>query len=223
MNHVHWIGFVKTGTLCSTIVHFLGAASGISAPYPIQCSLSVFGDGIETKSVALEGMRLYQPDGVKINDVFPFLKDSTKTHGLLIELSCVQQRIDLSPTNCFIEILEQGVRTVYAAQPLHKERSHEMLISLSEDSAIATTAMCVHAPGPGNAMTLTPSLSVPRSSVKEIQFSQLTDTPEEITDAAWGQQKTKRLSVQGAELEHCGVFLCSYDRSYNSLLGVSAL
>lgn len=199
-----WIGFVKTGTLVSSVIHFFGAASGISAPYPMNCSITIFGNGVDKRSVILEGMRLYQPDGVKIDDIFPALKESARTLGVVIEISCSQQKIDLSVTNCFIEINEQGVRGVYGAQLL-AERKELIEFAVHDDNGITMSTVCID-----------PKLG----SVKEL--SSIPST-EETVETPFGKQQIKHFSLEAKVYENCGLFLCSYDKNLNTLLSVTSI
>ena len=112
MQSTKWLGFGLTSAISRTCVHFFPAADSVTAPYPAGCSLAIFRDDMERRSVALEGGRLSNPDGVWIEDTFASLKNEiTGLFGLEVEVSSVQQRLDLSGSGCVIEIVSQGFST----------------------------------------------------------------------------------------------------------------
>lgn len=113
MQNVEWITFSVSSAISRSLVHFFPSAQITSAPYPVIFKLRVFGKDIVSKSVALEGGRLGQPDGVRLEDAFPHLADGVSgLIGLHIEISTSQPRIDLTPSHTVLEIVSsaQSVR-----------------------------------------------------------------------------------------------------------------
>lgn len=106
MHVVSWLAFVSTSALTRTVVHFFPFSSGVSAPYGSECRFTVFGGGLATRSVLLDGARLGQPDGVRVEDVFPEVSSvgDARLVGLQVDLECAQQRVDLSASGCVVEI-----------------------------------------------------------------------------------------------------------------------
>ncbi len=84
-------------------MHFFPSSGNISAPYPAHCKLSLFGGGLEPKTVMLEGARISQPDGLFLDDVFPNLKEGGGFYGLFVELHTPQPRVDISASGCVVE------------------------------------------------------------------------------------------------------------------------
>ena len=115
MQNIRWIGIGLSNALTKSIVHFYPAGANVSAPYPCNIKLSIFGAGIQKKSVALDGARLSQPDGVNLEAAFPQLQDGVPSFfGIMVELTSTQSRVDLSPSQCFIEICATGASIKYA-------------------------------------------------------------------------------------------------------------
>ncbi|RMG41453.1 MAG: hypothetical protein D6719_08525 [Candidatus Dadabacteria bacterium] len=67
--------------------------------------MTLFGINSHERSITVEGPRLSQPDGMRLQDVFPELEeDQSGLFGLEIALQASQPRIDLSYSNCIIEL-----------------------------------------------------------------------------------------------------------------------
>jgi hypothetical protein len=99
-----WLSCIAAGTLTRSVVHFFPSSGGVSAPYPAQCKLTLFGTGVEPKSVILEGARLSQPDGLWLDDAFPNLRQGGGFLGLFIELHTPQPRVDITSSGCVVEL-----------------------------------------------------------------------------------------------------------------------
>ena len=118
-NTVRTLAFCISSANTKSRVHFFPAAGISSGPYPIFCKLTLFGKGVERKSVMLDGGRLGQPDGLRLEDAFPTLRsEQSGMFGLEIELSCPQQsRINLLPSQCFIDLVGPQYSIQYSAAP----------------------------------------------------------------------------------------------------------
>ncbi|MBN8549300.1 MAG: hypothetical protein J0M12_08305 [Deltaproteobacteria bacterium] len=109
MQTVRWLSFCISNAVTRSVVHFFPASVNVAGPYAAQCKLSLFGKDIERKSVVLEGARFGQPDGFRLDDVFPQLQEGTSGFfGLEFELSTTQPRTDLSASTCVIELSSRG-------------------------------------------------------------------------------------------------------------------
>ena len=106
MQTIRWLSFCVSNPLTRTCVHFCPAAKNIAAPYPINCQLTLFGGGLsEPLSVVVEGARMRQPDGMRLEDAFPVLRaEASGIFGLGVELLSPQGRVDLSASDCLIEL-----------------------------------------------------------------------------------------------------------------------
>ena len=115
MQSVKWIGFGVSNALSRTVVHFFPSGGGVTAPYPANCMLNLFSltvdesigglaHKLEEKKIVLEGARLSQPDGVRLDQAFEDLSQGVKGFfGITVELSTGQPKVDLSGSSCIIE------------------------------------------------------------------------------------------------------------------------
>lgn len=109
MQSVRWVTFCISNAVTRSIVHFFPASVNMAGPYACQCKLTLFRKDAEPKSVALEGARFGQPDGFRLDDVFPQLQEGTSGFfGLEFEISTGQPRTDLSASSCIIELSSRG-------------------------------------------------------------------------------------------------------------------
>jgi hypothetical protein len=107
---IKWLSFGLSNALTRTTVHFFPSAGSITAPYPATYKLSIFGGNeIEEKRVVLEGARLSQPDGVRVEDVFPALaSQNAGIYALVIEVTGSESRVDVQPSQCIVELASKG-------------------------------------------------------------------------------------------------------------------
>jgi hypothetical protein len=124
MQTIRWTAFGLSNSMTRTIVHFLPCGGDTTAPYPANCTLQVFGLGNGgTKrvldQVVLEGARIGQPDGVRLDQAFAELHEGCEGFfGLTIDLSTIQPRIDLSTSSCIIEFWSRANSVRFRPQPV---------------------------------------------------------------------------------------------------------
>jgi hypothetical protein len=105
---MRWISFAQTDSLSRSLLHLFPCSKGGFSAQPIQCSLELFADRPEPAVVALDGMQLNQPDGVRLDEVFPRLKEGGNSLvGVAVNLETVSGKGDLSPSSCAIEIINR--------------------------------------------------------------------------------------------------------------------
>jgi hypothetical protein len=115
---------VKTVMFClstssiKTRVHFFPTAGSTTSHQPIVCVLSLFGKGIEKRAVMLDGGRLNQPDGVRLEEAFPNLRnEASGIFGLEIQLSSQQGRVNLLSSQAAIELVSPQSSLMYNSAP----------------------------------------------------------------------------------------------------------
>lgn len=115
---------VKTVMFClstssiKTRVHFFPTAGSTTSHQPITCVLSLFGKGIEKRAVMLDGGRLNQPDGVRLEEAFPTLRnEASGIFGLEIQLSSQQGRVNLLQSQAAIELVSPQSSLLYYSAP----------------------------------------------------------------------------------------------------------
>lgn len=139
MQAVRWVAFCLSNSTTRTVVHFLPCARNMTAPYPVVCSLTLFGNSMPPRTVQLDGARVRQPDGVRLEDAFELLRgDRAGVYGLVVELAA-QQRMDLSPSSCIIELVtaDKSVRF----RPARLEGGTGEQAALRVDDALLTTGL----------------------------------------------------------------------------------
>jgi hypothetical protein len=139
MQNVEWLTFGLSNAISRTIIHFFPSAQVTSAPYPVIFKLRVFGKDIVSKSIALEGGRLGQPDGVRLEDAFPHLADGTSgIIGLHVELSTSQPRIDLSTSHIVIELVSSAQSVRFSPRQM---KAHDRKLTLSNENKLPCYAI----------------------------------------------------------------------------------
>jgi hypothetical protein len=110
--------FCLSTSSIKTRVHFFPTAGSTTSHQPITCVLSLFGKGIEKRAVMLDGGRLNQPDGVRLEDAFPNLRnEASGIFGLEVQLSSQQGRINLLQSQAAIELVSPQASILYYSSP----------------------------------------------------------------------------------------------------------
>jgi len=160
-NSVMTGAFFMTTSSVRSRVHFFPSAGSTAGHYPVACELTVFGKGIETRSVRLDGGRLNQPDGIRLEDAFPsLLTETSGLCGLQIRLETSQGRINLLNSRVVIEMVSPQFSLAFCAadcKPMQstpedqpgaaKETSlGEQLVGLAiQDHLCSSSLVAVHA------------------------------------------------------------------------------
>lgn len=117
-NVVRTSAFCLSNSTTKSRVHFFPVAANVHGPQNVLCKLTLFGKGIERKSVVLDGGRLGQPDGLRVEDAFPVLRgEMAGLFGLEIELSTPTERVNLLSSQACIEIVSSSFSVTYFAAP----------------------------------------------------------------------------------------------------------
>lgn len=117
-NSVVTRAFCLTTPSMRSRLHFFPSAGTAAGHYSVACEISVFGKGIERRSVRLEGGRLNQPDGIRLEDAFPALDHETSGMcGVEVVFECSQSRLNLCNSRLIIEVVSPNCMLSYAAAP----------------------------------------------------------------------------------------------------------
>lgn len=111
--------FIPSHTLLRSVLHFFPSTERIAAPYPVSCKITFFQERSVIRSLALDGLRLSQPDGVKIEDLLTGAEGES-LHGIIgveVELDTKGRNTDLSLSDCIVEIECQEYSVQYRAIP----------------------------------------------------------------------------------------------------------
>lgn len=135
-NSVRTLVFCLSTPSIKTRVHFFPSAGATGGHFPVSCLLTLFGKGIEKKSVLLDGGRLNQPDGLRLEDAFPVLRGEVSgVFGLEIQLSCSQGRINLLSSQAAVEFVSSASSMMYGCapfSPMMEEAEDQALPPISE-------------------------------------------------------------------------------------------
>lgn len=99
-------------------IHFFPTAGNAGGHYPVVCSLTLYGKGVEKRTVQLDGGRINQPDGLRLEDAFAGLDgEHPSLLGLDIGLSVAQGRLNLLPSQVFVESVSSQLNLLYGGAP----------------------------------------------------------------------------------------------------------
>lgn len=156
MNAMRWLGFFVCNSVTKPVVHFFPYSATASAPYPVLCNISIFANGLKKRSVALEGARLSQPDGVRLDGIFDVLTDGYPgLVGIEVELVSQQRRIDLSASQVIIELIQGRSSTRYFASPAQSAQNQDEPAAYPSMGGDATEATMVAINGSQESQTAT--------------------------------------------------------------------
>ncbi len=117
-NSVRTLVFCLSTATIKSRVHFFPSAGSSGGHFPVSCILTLFGKGIEKRSVLLDGGRLNQPDGLRLEDAFPVLRGEVSgVFGLEIQLSCPQGRVNLLSSQAAVEFVSSSSSMMYGCAP----------------------------------------------------------------------------------------------------------
>lgn len=99
-------------------IHFFPTAGNTGGHYPVVCTLTLYGKGIEKRTLQLDGGRINQPDGVRLEDAFTGIYgEHQDIFGLDVGLSVAQGRLNLLPSQVFIESVSSQISLLYSGAP----------------------------------------------------------------------------------------------------------
>ena len=121
-----WIGLVMSSAVTKTFVHFYPSAGPVVAPYEVVSTFTLFGEGVETQTIGIEGARLAQPDGVPVQELFSCLREpKAGLLGIKVELSSTSSRGRLDASQCIIELKSRESSVKYRAKRLLLDDSEQ--------------------------------------------------------------------------------------------------
>jgi hypothetical protein len=122
---MRWISFAQADSMSRSVIHLLPATRGGMAAQPVSCVIELFGDRPDSTEVAIDGMRLNQPDGIRLEEAFPRLREGGNSLvGIAVNLDSAQQKGDLSSSICELEVISRN-KSVRFKMALRKDNSVE--------------------------------------------------------------------------------------------------
>lgn len=185
---MRWISFAQSDSLSRSIVHLFPTSKGGFSAQPLHCTVELFADRPESTAVALDGMQLNQPDGVRLEELFPRLKEGGNSLvGVSVTLETTSGRGDLSPSTCAIEIVNRSGSVHFAMKRDEANNNCKGPIAVITDRTSMTSLALINqstryvelelrnvnlgANGATNGARSLHSLSVAPSSVNEYSLS----------------------------------------------------
>jgi hypothetical protein len=145
MYTARWYGFGVSQGLTKSVLHFFPTSSNVSAPYPLQCKIEIFSERFGKKTLILDGARLHQPDGIKLEAAFPVLEDGAHPiFGISLELSGQTQRVDIRASQVFMELINAGSRVRFRLKQSEAQPEHPSAPLLYKDEHCFTDLVIVN-------------------------------------------------------------------------------
>jgi hypothetical protein len=142
---INWLAFGMNSPEIKTNIHFFPYSGSISMTYPAELSITIFGQGLESLNVTMEGARLSQPDGLAIEKIFPaLLSNYNGTFGLLIGINLnTDQVVDLDPSLCVVELRKETASVRYTPKSSGASQGEVVTLGLQSDK-VSTTVLAVN-------------------------------------------------------------------------------
>ncbi|MCB0354861.1 MAG: hypothetical protein KDD64_15105 [Bdellovibrionales bacterium] len=120
MQSSRWLTFGFCNSVSDSLLHLFPSSVTATAPYPITTKFRMFHGGEQSRIVTVEGMRLGQPDGVRLSDLFSSLREgSVGPIGVEVSFHTLQPRLELGGSRCVVEIASRSASSRFsAAYPL---------------------------------------------------------------------------------------------------------
>ena len=123
---VRTLVFCISTAAIKTRIHFFPTASTGGGHHAVSCQLTLFGKGVETRSIVLDGGRVNQPDGLRLEDAFPALRgDLSGVFGLEIQLASPQGRVNLMGSQSAVEFVSPQFSMLYGGAPFAPMKSED--------------------------------------------------------------------------------------------------
>ena len=205
---MQWISFAQSDSLTRSILHVLPSTRGGIVTQAISCSIELFGDRPESTEVAIDGIRLNQPDGIRLDEAFLRLKEGGNSLiGICVKIESAQQRSDLRHSSCLIELFSRE-RTMRFPMPVRDAPiKPTQTLPVIADRLCQTSVVFVNrglqynevqirlAPAISHAGATPLNISVSPQSVSEYSLASLLPQSAEPFHASWGE-----VSMAAAEI-----------------------
>lgn len=243
MQKYSWLAFCPGEPGLQSLLHLFPASRGTGAPYATECLIELFGNGQKGEQIVLEGVRMCQPDGLRLNDIFPVLNQQKGLYGIQITLKSDHGRTDLSASNCIIELQCRPHSVRFAAAPLDREDKRLHPGVAVQDSYSATSLVVVNgsteeasfsskrgkvmaeAQATGNATSLTqeaPSDKIGALSIEERKLDKTYFLQSSPREASWGMIHVESINADAMN-DDCACFVLYRDSITKRPMSVCSL
>lgn len=248
MNAVKASFFCLSTPTVRSRIHFFPSAGSTGGHYPVSCQVTVFGKGIERRSVQLDGGRLNQPDGIRLEDAFPSLNlEATGMCGVEMHLVCQQGRVNLLRSRVVVEMVSPQFALAYSADQFKSIERLESDGAIGDvqapavgvgigihDSSMSSSLVVInsgdetfrpdffHAPASADAPF--PIGTVGPNSVVEFPLDETLCKTDNVRGALWGETRIEKLWSQSLrELDSVACYMLYRDPVTRRPLSVCAL
>lgn len=225
---ISWVGIAASNAVTKSVVHFLPSAGNVSAPYPTNCKLTIFGQSVGRKSVTLDGARLNQPDGVRLDQAFPALQEGVSSFfGLAVEITSQQQRVDLGTSSVIVELLSAAQSIRYSPHVFIDDEPYRPKSSVALRDAFSTTSLVIVNGGPEvHRPPVNPGFTVEgvgSDCVMEIELGEKFLQSVEPLECNWGLCRAHSVEVRAEIPSQVGYFLVYRDVTTKRPVNIVAL
>jgi hypothetical protein len=222
-NTVKTLAFCLSTPSVRTRIHFFPSGGSVGGAAAVNCSLKLFGKGFESRSVLLDGGRIGQPDGVRLEDAFPNIRsEGSGIVGLEVLLECPQGqgRINLQSSHATIELVSPQFSIAYGSAPfvalregeqgsiterLIAARRRNRVAAAIHDSLITTSLVVINPSSEplrpevthtvGEADVALPLGTVAPESVVEIPLDESLFKGKESQQCLWGEVCAAKIAI----------------------------
>jgi hypothetical protein len=220
-NSVKTLVFCLSTPTIRTRIHFFPSAGSVGGAAGVNCTLTLFGKGVEKRAVLLDGGRIGQPDGVRLEDAFPSARsEGSGIVGLEILLECPQGRVNMASSHATLEFISPQSSIAYGSAPFRmaldagQESVSERLVAARRrgrvgvglhDSGLTTSLVVIN----GSSETVRPDIlhtvngegvplpvgTVSPDSVVEIPLDDSLFKGSQVHECLWGEVQAAKIAL----------------------------
>lgn len=97
-----WCGAIAPNPF-DTVVHLYPSSGALTAPYAVNCSLTVYAPGESPRTTPLDGMKMSQPDGFRARELLAAHDSLQEWVPVVLEISTNHQRLNVGASLCWFE------------------------------------------------------------------------------------------------------------------------
>ena len=239
MQNIKWVSFAYCNTLSKSILHFLPSSLNTSAPYPVIYNIEIHSKETGTKSISLDDGRLGQPDGVRLEDIFPVLNEvPTGLIALSVEMNVSQPKVDLLSSSCVMEIITASNSVKYLSANLGEEMrltskgmlvvtdaycTSSLLIVNASASSYSPKVLTLNAKSAENPYLYEPVPQVEACTAMEYDFGEKFFNNSEAQECSWGLFRATSACFEEKLPENVAAYAVYRDTTTKRLLSVKAI
>lgn len=246
MRSIQWLTFYMPDKSQQTRLHFFPASPIAATPFPVDLSVTIFGRYIEPKRMTIDGARMFQPDGMRLEDVFQLPDQAAESpFGLLVEISCPQPRADVSASSCMMEIMSADGFVRYKVPPIKQSETEEVeqeeelercsllmrdsyfapsiVVVNATDSELKPQLMSFSTQNPDGTRELIPVGQLGPWSVLERKLEGVLFSNVEPEEFSWGLMRARTIVPVGLPEQGVSCYVMYRDAKINTIQSIRAI